>query len=95
MFIMKKLKIMLLSFALLTVVGGALAFKAKFIQPYCTTTFDEHCNVTCPTLTLSTTSVVGNVYCYTIDEVGVFDDCKDANFNPITCEDLPTTLIAD
>lgn len=35
---MKKIKIMLLSFALLAVVGGALAFKAKFNQPICYTT---------------------------------------------------------
>jgi hypothetical protein len=32
---MKKVKIMLLSFALLAVVGGALAFKAKFTEPLC------------------------------------------------------------
>jgi hypothetical protein len=35
---MKKVKIMLLSLALIAVVGGALAFKAKFDVPYCTTT---------------------------------------------------------
>ena len=33
---MKKLKIMLLSFALLAIVGGALAFKARFASLYCT-----------------------------------------------------------
>ena len=33
---MKKLKIMLLSFALLAIVGGALAFKAKFNEQFCT-----------------------------------------------------------
>ena len=33
---MKKLKFMLLSFALLAIVGGALAFKAKFTTLYCT-----------------------------------------------------------
>lgn len=33
---MKKVKIMLLSLALFAVVGGALAFKAKFDQSFCT-----------------------------------------------------------
>jgi hypothetical protein len=34
---MKKLKIMLLSLALFAVVGGALAFKAKFSRDFCVT----------------------------------------------------------
>ena len=34
---MKKIKFMLLSLALLAVVGGALAFKAKYIETFCTT----------------------------------------------------------
>ena len=33
---MKKLKIMLLSLALFAVIGGALAFKAKYTSAYCT-----------------------------------------------------------
>lgn len=33
---MKKIKIMLLSLALFAVVGGALAFKAKYIDTFCT-----------------------------------------------------------
>lgn len=37
---MKRIKIMLLSFALLAIVGGALAFKAKFDQTFCYTTTD-------------------------------------------------------
>ncbi|WP_315815279.1 hypothetical protein [Paraflavitalea speifideaquila] len=35
---MKKLKIMLMSLALFAIVGGALAFKAKFVTDFCTTT---------------------------------------------------------
>lgn len=34
---MKKIKMMLMSLALLAVVGGALAFKAKFNAKFCTT----------------------------------------------------------
>ena len=34
---MKKVKFMLLSLALIAVVGGALAFKAKFSTTFCTT----------------------------------------------------------
>ncbi|SEP29915.1 hypothetical protein SAMN05660816_05123 [Niastella yeongjuensis] len=34
---MKKVKLMLMSLALIAVVGAALAFKAKYSQRYCTT----------------------------------------------------------
>jgi hypothetical protein len=34
---MKKIKFMLMSLALLAVVGGALAFKAKYTSTFCTT----------------------------------------------------------
>jgi hypothetical protein len=94
---MKKLKIMLLSFALLTVVGGALAFKAKFLSLDCTTTFEagDNCAIkTCPNATFSTTWPVGDLYCYTTDPDHVFD-CKDENGNFLPCEELPTTLIPD
>lgn len=33
---MKKIKIMMLSLALFAIIGGALAFKAKFDQTFCT-----------------------------------------------------------
>lgn len=48
---MKRIKIMLLSIALLAVVGGALAFKAKFNTSYCytTSTFVEGEGFTCLT----------------------------------------------
>ena len=48
---------MLLSLALFAVVGGALAFKAKFRTEYCTapTQANGTCGVTCPALTISTT----------------------------------------
>jgi hypothetical protein len=35
---MKKVKIMLMSMAVLAIIGGALAFKARFTQTYCTLT---------------------------------------------------------
>ena len=57
---MKKIKMMLLSFALLAVVGGALAFKAKFNQQMCyRITTGAGANPICPLrLTTSTTTTV-------------------------------------
>lgn len=49
---MKRIKIMLLSFALLAIVGGALAFKARFSDFLCyTTQYIANSKTTCPTLT--------------------------------------------
>ena len=44
---MNKLKVMLLSFVLVAVVGGALAFKAKYDISYCTAPTDPGA-VSCP-----------------------------------------------
>jgi hypothetical protein len=48
---MKRVKIMLLSLSLLAVVGGALAFKAKFLSPICYTDVYNIAlgKTTCPT----------------------------------------------
>lgn len=49
---MKRIKIMLLSFALLAIVGGALAFKARFSTPLCyTTEYIAGSKTTCTLLT--------------------------------------------
>lgn len=55
---MKRVKIMLMSFALLAVVAGALAFKAKFVSDYCTTTAVQNAQgqFTCPAGNLCTTT---------------------------------------
>jgi hypothetical protein len=54
---MKKIKIMLLSFALLAVVGGALAFKAKFTEPLCyRTTVNPGSNPLCSVSSLIKTT---------------------------------------
>jgi hypothetical protein len=37
-FFMKKIKIMLASLAILSIVGGTLAFKARYVQDWCSTT---------------------------------------------------------
>jgi hypothetical protein len=44
---MKKIKFMLLSLALVAVVGGALAFKARYHVPICTT-FAQRANAASP-----------------------------------------------
>lgn len=51
---MKKVKIMLMSMAILAIVGGALAFKAKFTTEFCTLTTTTGGALTCP-ITLATT----------------------------------------
>lgn len=62
---MKRIKVMLMSMLLLAVVGGALAFKAKFDKSFCTTT--PAAGNTCPNLCLptplanTTTTIVGGV----------------------------------
>jgi hypothetical protein len=51
---MKKIKMMLLSLALIAVVGGTLAFKARFLKNYCVTVTSQACDVQtglkCPNL---------------------------------------------
>jgi uncharacterized membrane protein len=84
---MKKMKIMLLSFALLAVVGSALAFKAKFTKNYCTADPEaspNFCkiaglNKACPNIVqLTTAPVQTNFYCYTTPIAGR-TDCKKAD----------------
>jgi hypothetical protein len=78
---MKKIRIMLLSFTLLAVVGGAFAFRANFLVKYCTTdanenptagfcTFDASNNKTCPDELWATTILpaqdpIIGTFCYT------------------------------
>jgi hypothetical protein len=68
---MKRIKIMLLSLALFAVVGGALAFKARFLQLYCTApTIGGACNIKyCSTLTTSTTIQAIDFACYTTPRI--------------------------
>ena len=73
---MKKVKIMLSSLALLTVVGAALAFKAKFDTDFCVTDISlsghSDCKIAglkCPvTQALSTFDATGTaIYCTTFE----------------------------
>jgi hypothetical protein len=92
---MKKLKYMLLSLALIAVVGGALAFKAKFSTTYCTAPVntDGSCPAACPAFTANSTianaitsfctTVPPNAQCTYLD--------VDQNPQPITCD--RTTLL--
>ena len=73
---MKKVKIMLLSLALFAVVGAALAFKARFLETYCTT---NPVGTTCPAANLCkfTTSVFsdeGIFKCYTTPTTYTLED---------------------
>lgn len=73
---MKKVKIMLMSILLLAVVGGALAFKAKYTADFCTTlarqsgsnffcTNASGAALTCPNLVENKTTdgTSGPIYC--------------------------------
>jgi len=100
---MKKMKIMLLSFALLAIVGGALAFKAMGAIAYCTADPEagnacivsgQSTNKACPNRTFLTNQLGGNgnrfTYCYTTPLAGR-QDCKDAaGVNDLLCT-TPTT----
>ena len=71
---MKKLKVMLLSFALVAVVGGALAFNAKKGSSYCTAatnTSGAFCPTTksCPTLITAKKIVSTGTFICTADPV--------------------------
>ena len=76
---MRKIKIMLFSLLVLGVVGGALAFKAKFNKVYCVSIVPAgqfNCiaggglNVTCPNLRALTTFDGNNLLCYTVPPAG-------------------------
>jgi hypothetical protein len=82
---MRRIKFMLLSLAMFAVVGGALAFKAKYLVSYCTADpFSINNQWTCtdtrviPSLkvsctnppTLSTTEGAVNVFCTTTPQAG-------------------------
>jgi hypothetical protein len=91
---MKRVKIMLMSLTLLAIVGGALAFKAKFnLQEYCTSTTVEGIGDTCPVFDLlkpTNVTPVITVYYTTPDLdrkpcfIGLNDD------QPIACDGSST-----
>lgn len=54
---MKRIKIMLLSLAVLGAAGGLLAFKAKFFEAFCTTEpIFNACPFQCPNLVVNSTT---------------------------------------
>jgi hypothetical protein len=85
---MKKVKVMLLSLAMLAVVGGALAFKAKYSDDFCYTTAHivngaytcvvSNVKLKCPTFTDIST----------IDAVGPLTSCTTTPFEGGCSEDL-------
>jgi hypothetical protein len=81
---MKKLKIMLLSLALLAILGGTLAFKARFQSIYCTAPVGEDgaCTLQCPDETFSTTYEGINWFCTTTPHNGV---CVDEHGDALEC----------
>jgi uncharacterized membrane protein YkgB len=91
---MKRVKIMLLSFALLAIVGGALAFKANYGTLsfcYTTTTAPSSFCITTPTAAVHAASPneQGRVTIYSTPSVfieGIGWQCTlDENLNALTC----------
>jgi len=89
---MKRLKMMLLSLALFAVVGGALAFKARYQKQYCTAPVQQGgtCGVACPDITNSTTDGASQFFCTTLPVAGA---CE-VNHVPLDCN-TSTSLIGD
>jgi hypothetical protein len=108
---MKKLKFMLLSFALLAIVGGALAFKAKFQTLYCTTPSNPDgtegfCTISSGVLSFCDLPVTGKIQsgtqvafgCYTTaqDLDGDSDvECTEVNQTPKRCLTTPSAINQD
>lgn len=102
---MKKLKIMLMSFAILAVVGGALAFNALGTTPYCTTFTNSQAQqnfctfsgilTTCP---IPQAGKLGSgsdpLFCYTTDADGTHD-CKLNGGAFLDCQIVPTQATID
>jgi hypothetical protein len=86
---MKKVKIMLLSLALFAVVGGALAFKAKFDKTWCfAPTYGN--GFTCTTLdgaAVTTTQCEGIAITFKNDATGIFSctTLPDGEACPVLC----------
>ena len=84
-----------MSLTLLAIVGGALAFKAKFnTKPMCTTSTSSfgsaHNDLTsCPSVAVWSTQAGGTTTYYTTDQDG--GDCLDIDNNPLSCG-ISTTL---
>jgi hypothetical protein len=85
---MKKIKIMLLSLALVAVVGGALAFKVRGTTTYCTAAVGASgtCDFACPNKKTGNPGGA-NFICTTIprDNNGVLV-CTDASNVKLPCE---------
>jgi hypothetical protein len=80
---MKKIKLMLLSFSILAVVGGALAFTAKDGYRYCSApTVGGSCDHACPNRVQLTETQPGIFICitYTIDDL-VLTKSTDCQYN--------------
>jgi hypothetical protein len=101
---MKKIKIMLLSFALLAIIGSALSFKAKFTKNYCTADLEgspNFCKISglnkiCQNyVQLTTAPPQSNFYCYTTPLLGR-SDCKKADgMSDLQCNATTTSFKMD
>jgi hypothetical protein len=98
---MKRIKFMLTSLALFAVVGGALAFKARFATSYCTapTVANQACNIqTCPNLVVNSTTVGANA-AFVCTTLAPNADCTtldpEGNVTDATCGAISTSLKGD
>jgi len=82
---MKRIKLMLLAVTVVTAVGGAFAFNAKFADTICyTNSVDNKCpaGLFCQTKALASDPTEGTTRCYTIAEN------PDVDCTTIQCTDL-------
>lgn len=101
---MKKVKVMLLSLLVFAVVGGALAFKAKFDQEFCTAPAVALgggvfvCPVFCPNYVQNSTivaSATGNRWCTVTSGGKPNNPCVDEKLNVLHCVNPIVGLTAD
>ena len=94
---MKKVKFMLLSLALVAVVGAALAFKVRYSGTYCTAPVPGSpltcTNIACPNAAASTTTFDTQVPFVCTVIMGM-NGCQDAGGRDLQCVGS-TRLVAD
>jgi hypothetical protein len=105
---MKKIKFMLLSLALVAVVGGALAFKARYHTTFCTTfatrvdadhpwtcQIEGQAVLTCPTITTTTVAAPVNDQIQPVCTTILKNGTCGNSGSPLDCQTTTKTLVQD
>ena len=94
---MKKLKLMLLSFTVLAIVGGALAFNVKGPQRFCTAALvNNSClNVACANDRTGSNNSMFPLICTTPTSGLIFTPCKNAFGTALQCNAASVRILLD